>query len=220
MVKHDRERQPTVRATGATIEPQAQRGYYPGFSTLGQEAAWDDATRAVVLDRANVVPPIRFFSPYELPLANAIFDRLIPQDDRAVKIPVVALVDKKLHAGELEGYRYQDTPDHRWAIRLGLRAIEAMARAVHGASFVELGARAQEDILLAVSEGRPVGAEAIWKELPPKRLWSLLMNDAAGAYYSHPLAWDEIGFGGPAYPRGYMRLENGEPEPWEVRRAT
>jgi hypothetical protein len=35
-------------------------------------------------------------------------------------------------------------------------------------------------------------------------------------YYAHPWAWDEIGYGGPAYPRGYMRLENGEPEPWEV----
>ena len=27
---------------------------------------------------------------------------------------------------------------------------------------------------------------------------------------------NEIGFGGPAYPRGYMRLENGAREPWEV----
>ena len=34
-------------------------------------------------------------------------------------------------------------------------------------------------------------------------------------YYAHPWAWDEIGFGGPAYPRAYMRLENGQPEPWE-----
>jgi hypothetical protein len=26
------------------------------------------------------------------------------------------------------------------------------------------------------------------------------------AFYSHPWAWNEIGFGGPAYPRGFMRL--------------
>jgi hypothetical protein len=48
------------------------------------------------------------------------------------------------------------------------------------------------------------------------RFWSLLVGDCVSAYYSHPWAWDEIGFGGPAYPRGYMRLENGLPEPWEV----
>ncbi|MDQ6943705.1 MAG: gluconate 2-dehydrogenase subunit 3 family protein, partial [Candidatus Eremiobacteraeota bacterium] len=40
--------------------------------------------------------------------------------------------------------------------------------------------------------------------------------DCAEAYYAHPWAWDEIGFGGPAYPRAYMRLERGEPEPWET----
>jgi hypothetical protein len=44
----------------------------------------------------------------------------------------------------------------------------------------------------------------------------LLLQDAIEGYYAHPFAWDEIGFGGPAYPRGYMRLENGRPEPWEV----
>ncbi len=44
----------------------------------------------------------------------------------------------------------------------------------------------------------------------------MLVTDVVAVYYAHPWAWDEIGFGGPAYPRGYMRLEEGEPEPWEV----
>ena len=44
----------------------------------------------------------------------------------------------------------------------------------------------------------------------------MIMSDAIDAYYAHPWAWDEIGFGGPAYPRAYTRLERGEPEPWEV----
>ena len=30
-------------------------------------------------------------------------------------------------------------------------------------------------------------------------------------------AWDEIGFGGPAYPRGYLALNHGAPDPWEPR---
>ena len=50
-----------------------------------------------------------------------------------------------------------------------------------------------------------------------ERFWLLLVQDCVQAYYAHPLAWDEIGFGGPAYPRAYMRLERGEPEPWEVK---
>jgi hypothetical protein len=48
------------------------------------------------------------------------------------------------------------------------------------------------------------------------RFWQLILGDAIEAYYAHPWAWDEIGFGGPAYPRAYFRLERGEAEPWEV----
>ena len=41
------------------------------------------------------------------------------------------------------------------------------------------------------------------------------MRAVLGAFYSHPWAWNEIGFGGPAYPRGYMRLGVGQKEAWE-----
>ncbi len=51
--------------------------------------------------------------------------------------------------------------------------------------------------------------------MPVHRFWMMLVQDCVEAYYAHPWAWDEIGFGGPAYPRAYIRLENGSPEPWE-----
>jgi hypothetical protein len=38
------------------------------------------------------------------------------------------------------------------------------------------------------------------------RARSVVMRAVLAAFYSHPWAWNEIGFGGPAYPRGYMRL--------------
>ena len=52
--------------------------------------------------------------------------------------------------------------------------------------------------------------------MPVHRFWMMLVQDCVEAYYAHPWVWDEIGFGGPAgYPRAYIRLENGAPEPWE-----
>ena len=41
------------------------------------------------------------------------------------------------------------------------------------------------------------------------------MRSVLAAFYSHPWAWNEIGFGGPAYPRGYARLGPGLGESWE-----
>jgi hypothetical protein len=40
--------------------------------------------------------------------------------------------------------------------------------------------------------------------------------DLCGAYYSHPFAWNEIGFGGPASPRGYVRMDFNRRDPWEA----
>ncbi len=55
-----------------------------------------------------------------------------------------------------------------------------------------------------------------WHDMPASRVWSLWTRYACTAFYSHPWAWNEIGFGGPAYPRGYKNAGMGRREPWEV----
>jgi len=52
-------------------------------------------------------------------------------------------------------------------------------------------------------------------EIPVARAWSVVMRAVLSTFYSHPWAWNEIGFGGPAYPRGYARLGAGQREHWE-----
>ncbi len=211
------DRMPTDPQTGKSLQPRAQPGYYPGFSTLSQQAFWDDATRKVVLKRVHDVPPIRFFTPDEARLMQAVIDRVLPQDDRddAHKIPIVNAIDERLYAGRIDGYRYDDMPTDREAHRLGLRAIDTIAREVFGAPFVELQPELQERVLYSIHECQPLAAHDIFERMPCKRYWMLLVQDCIEGYYAHPYAWDEIGFGGPAYPRGYMRLEGGKPEPWE-----
>jgi hypothetical protein len=209
---------PTNPRTGEPLAPRAQPGYYPGFSTLRQQAFWDEATRNVVLERVQHTPPIRFFSPEEAQLMESVCARILPQDDRdeAHIIPIVCRIDERLYAGRIDGYRYEDMPPDGEAHRLGLRAIEAIAQHLYGVAFVELGPGEQERVLATIHDGEPPAAEDIWQRMSVSRYWMLLVQDCIEAYYSHPYAWDEIGFGGPAYPRGYVRLENGLPESWEV----
>lgn len=199
------------------LPPRAQPGYYPGFSTLSQQKFWDEATRNVVLKRVNDVPPIRFFTPDEARLMQAVCDRIVPQDDRddAHTIPIMNYIDERLHAGRIDGYRYADMPPDGEAHRLGLQAIEAIAQHLYGASFINLDQGRQDAVLWTIHELQPPAGEDIWKRMSVQRYWLLLVQDCVDAYYAHPFAWDEIGFGGPAYPRGYMRLEHGRPEPWE-----
>ena len=59
-----------------------------------------------------------------------------------------------------------------------------------------------------------------WHDLNAKHVWSLWTRYACTAFYSHPSAWNEIGFSGPAYPRGYKNAGVDKLEPYEVHDAT
>ena len=205
-------------STTATPKRRPQPGYYPGFSTLSQQDYWDEATRKVVLARVRHVPPIRFFNDEEAKLLEAICDRILPQDDRLpeYRIPIVPFIDKRLYEGRIDGYRYEHMPPDREAHRLGLQAVDRIAHAMCKARFVELTIGDQERVLKTIHDGKPPAAHEIWRRMPVHRYWMLLVQDCVEVYYAHPWAWDEIGYGGPAYPRGYMRLEGGQAEPWEV----
>jgi len=194
-----------------------QPGYYPGYSTLSQKSFWDAATRDVVEKRVYDVPEIRFFTPDELPLMQAVCDRILPQDDRLPEfhIRIVNYIDERLYKGSIDGYRYVDMPPDGEAHRLGLKAIDETAYAMYNQPFLDLGPLKQDHVLKSIHDGKKIAAHDIWERMSIKRYWHLLVQDCVAAYYAHPWAWDEIGYGGPAYPRAYTRLEGGEPEPWE-----
>jgi hypothetical protein len=200
------------------LSQSQQPGYYPGYSTLGQQDWWDATTRRVVRERVDRIPPIRFFSAYELPIIQAVVDRVVPQDDRLAerRIPVLHYLDARLHENRSDGYRYEGMPSDPDAYRLGLQAIERTAQAIHGQSFIKLDRLKQDFLLKSIHDGKELAVPELWAKLPIHHFWTMLVADCTKAYYSHPWAWDEIGFGGPAYPRAYMRLEGGLPEPWEV----
>jgi hypothetical protein len=204
--------------TGKAMMPKQQPGYYPGFSTLAQERFWDVATRLVVHKRMREQKPIRFFDEAEARTMRAVVERIIPQEDRAEnrRIDVLAGVDERLFEGRLEGYRYADMPPDQDAYKMAAKAFEQMAQDEYGRSFHELGTTEQEKLVLSVHDAEPKSAKELWGQMSIDRFWTMLVADCCAVYYAHPWAWDEIGFGGPAYPRGYMRLEEGEPEPWEV----
>jgi hypothetical protein len=204
--------------TGSPLPPREQPGYYPGFSTLSQRRYWDQATRAVVEKRVTEKTPIRFFTPEEARTMRAVVDRVLPQEDRAEdrRIAILPGIDERLYENRLDGYRYADMPPDQEAYRIAVRAFEEMARTLHGQNFDALTIRQQEEILKSIRDGKPQAAQDLWRCMNVDRFWTMLVSDVVSVYYAHPWAWDEVGFGGPAYPRGYMRLEEGQPEPWEV----
>ena len=174
-------------------------GRYPDYDVLEEAGHWDETTRRVVLDRAANPPPLRFFTAAEARCLGAFLDVALAQDDEP-RIPVLAMVDAKLYEGRLDGFRYAHMPDDRDTWRVVARALDASA----GGDFAALDDDRRFALVKAFAEGTLEHAE-----IDASSAWSVVMRGALAAFYSHPWAWNEIGFGGPAYPRGYMRLAPG-----------
>jgi hypothetical protein len=178
-------------------------GRFPDYDVLESVANWDAATRAVVLARLTVDGRFEFFSAQEEPALRAFCDVVLAQDHDP-RVPVAELVDAKLAAGRLDGYRYDGMPDDRETWRLSLAGLDAVADRWHRSSFASCAARDREGIVQEFAHGRLSGGP--WERLSVERAWEVCTRMMLEAFYSHPWAWNEIGFGGPAYPRGYMRL--------------
>jgi hypothetical protein len=210
---------PRAAATEEPLLPMPQPGYYPGYSTLGQQKFWDAATRELIVHRVADPPPIRFFTPQQAQFWKTVFDHLIPQTDRTPErqIPLIPPLDKRLHENRTVGYRFDNMPHDRDVYaNLGIEAINQEAQEHYDSDFLALPWLEQDLVLRTIHDGHPRAAKDIWDKMSVHRFWAFIMQDAIDAYYAHPWAWDEIGYGGPAYPRAYTRLERGDPEPWEV----
>jgi hypothetical protein len=180
---------------------------FPGFDVLAQARLWDPVTAGVVLGRLGPPPPIRFFTPTEEAIARPLLDLLLADPD---DVPVLAMIDARLAEASTDGWRYADLPEDGQAWRDSLAGLDADAHDKCGVGFATCDQQAH--LVQAVQD---LGG-GTWHGMPAGHVWSLWTRYACTAFYSHPHAWQEIGFGGPAYPRGYKNIGVDRREPWEV----
>jgi len=190
----------------------AEQSRFPGFDVLAQQPHWDPVTSGVVLGRVSNVRDFRFFTPSEQAVATVLCDRLLDQrgDDR---IPIAAMIDARLAEAQTDGWRYADLPEDGRAWRDTLAAVDSDARRRYGRGFVDCSEKEQDELIQSVQD---LGSRR-WHDLPADRVWSLWTRYACTAFYAHPEAWSEMGFPGPAYPRGYKNTGVDRREPFEVR---
>ncbi|MBO0701304.1 MAG: gluconate 2-dehydrogenase subunit 3 family protein [Candidatus Dormibacteraeota bacterium] len=187
------------------ITPQMV-GRYPDFDVLSPSIIrhWDEATRKVVVSRTKLDPSFGFFSAQEVPTLRAFCDTVTEQIEEP-RVPVAEMIDHKLAEGKLDGFRYATMPDDRDTWHRSLAGLDWTARERYGREdFPDLPWDARRAVVDALQRG--LLTDGPWKELDPGRTFSVLMRAVVSEFYSHPWAWNEIGFAGPAYPRGFMRF--------------
>ncbi len=193
---------------------------YPGYDVLAKRwtPSWDQTTRRVIDRRVALHPGPRFFSEDEWLTIQAVCARILPQPRDRPPVPIAALIDEKLLNDHRDGYRRAGLPPQGEAWRRGLAAVDAEANAAAGRRFHQLEAAGQDHLLQSMQDGGL--SHAAWGDMPCALFFGQrVLPDITRAYYAHPTAWSEIGFGGPASPRGYVRLEFNQRDPWEASEA-
>jgi hypothetical protein len=195
---------------------------YPGYDVLMKRntVSWNDQTRRVIDARMALYPDAHaFFTDDEWPTVVAICKRIAPQPaDRSHPAPLAAMLDAKLAEDGRDGYRDARLPGQREAWRRAAAAFDAEARMRFGKRFADLDGAQQDDVLAAAQRGE--NASDAWGDMRSDLFFAKrLLHDVVGAYYAHPAAWNEIGFGGPASPRGYVRMNFDRRDPWEASEA-
>jgi hypothetical protein len=184
---------------------------FPGFSSVDQAHTWDEATRKVVLPRLTPSREIRYLPEDLRPAGRALVARLIDVGDGFAE-SLLSSIDGRLADDETDGWHYDDMPIDHDAWTRSLAGLDEDAEAGEGKPFAELPPARQHELL----EGIRTSSADRWHGMPPGRLWNLWMRYVTTAYYAHPRAWDEMGFPGPAYPRGYKNRGLDAREPFEV----
>lgn len=192
------------------LSPRQGGGRFPGQHALDERGHWDEATTAVVAARTGRPPDIAFFTAVEEGVASALLDRLMGQTGEQL-VPLVNVVDARLAARETDGWHYADLPEDGEVWRRSLHALDEDAQARHGTGFAHASCAEQEALLADIQ-----GQGGRWHGMPAGHVWNLWLRYACTAFYAHPAAWDEIGFPGPAYPRGYGNLGLDRREHFEV----
>ncbi len=193
---------------------------YPGYDVLAKRhsVSWNDATRRTIDHRLSLPGEPRFFTEAEWQTLAAVCDRIMPQPKDRPPVPLAAMLDDRLLSGRTDGFRYAELPQQDEAWRRGLAALDAEARARHGGRFHAIDATEQDELLRRMQQGELSGPE--WGGMSSRLFFEhRLLHDIATAYYAHPTAWNEIGFGGPASPRGYVRMDFDRRDPWEAAEA-
>ena len=180
------------------------------YDALDRLEKWDEVTQALIKkrirDEVGSALSYLFLSDQEGETLEIICDILLPQLKDKNYIKISEAIDRDLASGK-KGVRYGDDPWPQEFYKKGLAEIiifakKEFAEPVENMNFVQLNEM----------------TERIMQRDPAdflRRFLRRVLADGVKIYYSHPKAWNEVGFPGPAYPEGYAYLDCDKKFDWE-----
>lgn len=194
----------------------AKETRYPSYDVMQEQREWDGHTRAIVSSRLIREEDYRFLTLIEAEKLRSICSVLTDDSRGEIIQYIICHIDRTLADAVGEAQRVYRVPPERELIRGGLAALDRLSQRLHTHRFLEIDLPLQLEIvgLLASSD---VDFSADSTGVSASAFFNKILTLTVDAYFSHPTVWSEIGYGGPAYPRGYVRTGIGILDPWEAK---
>lgn len=180
--------------------------HYPEFDVMEQKEYWDDHSREIVEKR--LLKEAATYQSLTEREANTLFQFcsiLLDEQREEILRYILRHFDQKLSSDIGEGQRKKNIPPAPILIKGGLAELFEWGEPIE-----------KKQVERMINDSHVFSCQEF--SVPIKDFMSKMLLVTTAAYYSHPVVWSEIGYAGPAYPRGYVRTEWGLTDPWEARR--
>jgi hypothetical protein len=190
------------------------KSHYSQFDVMNEKEHWDPHTTEIVERRLHS----HNLSVLKHDEACTLFElcsALLAEKRNPILSYVTYHFDSKLKSDIGEGQRKKNVPKQMQLIQTGLQLLNEHCEKHYRMDFCHIEDEERKDLIGQMLSGSlKLQGQA---EFPTKDFIKKILDVAASAYYSHPTVWSEIGYAGPAYPRGYVRSELGLTDPWEAK---
>lgn len=192
-----------------------KHGHYINFDVMAEKENWDRHTREIVENRLNH-PKYQTLSRNEITVLYHLCSVLTGDEREPILEFIVSHFDNKLTSNLGEGQRQKGLPPFKQLFQVGIKALDNHSLSTKGSGFTKLSKQIQFELIQQLIVKDPkIDADGI--RIKAKDFLATIYKEIVSAYYSHPDVWTDIGYAGPAYPRGYIRTERGLRDPWEAK---
>lgn len=193
-----------------------EHSHYPSYQVMNEKDEWDDHTQQIVASRMEMDQIYDFFTSAQVELVWSICTIFLGDRRITVLHYVLRHLDTTLSQNKGEGQRKQGIPSAKLLVQDGLfRIAETLQTEFPSSSESDNKLERLEQLIQQLSRNE-ANPQALWRDFPQKAFFEKMLMLSIESYYSHPQIWSEIGYGGPAYPRGYVRTQLGQLDPWEA----
>ncbi|QHE51228.1 gluconate 2-dehydrogenase subunit 3 family protein [Pontibacillus sp. HMF3514] len=191
-----------------------KKTYYPTYDVMSEKGEWDPITQQVIQNRTHPTEG-NVLTPEMKRTLQAYSKTLFPSHVGEQTLSISLILDHRLTENKLKSYPKNSLLSKEEIILYGLAHAEEECVLTDQKPFFQMSD--DERLKKIISWKHQLGEESVWKNVSCDLFYTTLTSELLKLIYSDPSVWSNIGYGGPAYPRGYYAYGPKQFDSWEAK---